>query len=128
MRGKSQASLSLIEASHEILKEIQPASVRAVCYKLFTMGVIPNMSKGSTGKVSKNLVYARERQLIPWEWIVDETRSAERVLTWQDTDKRISAAVSNYRRDYWQEQPYRIEVWSEKGTVRGTLSTILDEY
>jgi len=128
MRGKSQASLRLIEASHEILQEIQPASVRAVCYKLFTQGLIPNMSKGSTGKVSKNLVYARERRLIPWEWIVDETRAAESAQTWRDTSSIIKAAVNSYRRDYWQEQPYRVEVWSEKGTVRGTLSPILDEY
>jgi hypothetical protein len=128
MRGKSQASLRLIEASYQILKEIQPASVRAVCYRLFTMEMIPNMSKGSTGKVSKQLVYARENGIIPWEWIVDETRSAEKVLTWTNTDERINAAVRNYRRDYWQEQPYRIEVWSEKGTVRGTLAPILDEY
>ena len=128
MRGKSQASKYLIEVSYQILAEIQPASVRAVCYRLFTMGMIPNMSKGSTGKVSKQLVYARENGIIPWEWIVDETRSAEKVLTWTDTDERITAAVRNYRRDYWQEQPYRIEVWSEKGTVRGTLAPILDEY
>jgi hypothetical protein len=128
MRGKSQASKHLIEVSYQILKEIQPASVRAVCYRLFTMGIIPNMSKGSTGKVSKQLVYAREKSIIPWEWIVDETRSAEKVLTWTDTDERINAAVRNYRRDYWQDQPYRIEVWSEKGTVRGTLAPILDEY
>lgn len=128
MRGKSQTSLRLIEASYQILKEIQPASVRAVCYRLFTMGMIPNMSKGSTGKVSKQLVYARENNIIPWEWIVDETRAAEKVLTWADPDERINAAVRNYRRDYWQEQPYRIEIWSEKGTVRGTLAPILDEY
>jgi len=128
MRGKSQASKHLIEVSYQILAEIQPASVRAVCYRLFTIGMIPNMSKGSTGKVSKQLVYARENGIIPWEWIVDETRSAEKVLTWTDTDERITAAVRNYRRDYWQEQPYRIEVWSEKGTVRGTLAPILDEY
>ncbi|NQW57760.1 MAG: hypothetical protein HQ456_03535 [Polynucleobacter sp.] len=128
MRGKSQASLLLIEASHQILEEIEPASVRAVCYRLFTMGIIPNMSKGSTGKVSKQLVYARENGIIPWEWIVDETRAAEKVATWKDTDQRIAVAVRNYRRDYWQEQPYRIEIWSEKGTVRGTLAPILDEY
>jgi hypothetical protein len=128
MRGKSQESLRLIEASYQILKEIQPASVRAVCYKLFTQGIIPNMSKGSTSKVSKNLVYAREQGLIPWNWIVDETRSADRTQTWKDTSSLIKAAVNGYRRDYWQEQPYRVEVWSEKGTVRGTLSPILDEY
>jgi hypothetical protein len=86
------------------------------------------MSKGSTGKVSKQLVYARENGLIPWEWIVDETRAAEKIQAWTDTDSIIRAAVNGYRRDYWQEQPYRIEIWSEKGTVRGTLAPILDEY
>ncbi len=128
MRGKAKSSLDLIATSYDILKEIQPASVRAVCYRLFTMAMIPNMNKGSTGKVSKQLVYARENSIIPWEWIVDETRAAEKVLTWANTDERINAAVRNYRRDYWQEQPYRIEIWSEKGTVRGTLAPILDEY
>jgi hypothetical protein len=128
MRGISKLSKDLIDASYQILEEIQPASVRAVCYKLFTMGIIPNMSKASTGKVSKKLVYAREQGLIPWEWIVDETRTADRTQTWEDTSSIITAAVNGYRRDYWQEQPYRVEVWSEKGTVRGTLSPILDEY
>jgi len=128
MRGKSEKSLKLIETSYEILKEIQPASVRAVCYKLFTKGIIPDMSKGSTGKVSKQLVYAREQGIIPWSWIVDETREAERILSWNNSDERIRAAVRNYRRNYWQDQPSRVEIWSEKGTVRGTLAPILDEY
>ena len=128
MRGKSKSSLDLIAASYEILSEIQPASVRAVCYRLFTIGKIPNMSKSSTGKVSKQLVYARENGLIPWGWIVDETREAESVNTWKDTSQIIRSAVNSYRRDYWQEQPYRVEIWSEKGTVRGTLAPVLDHY
>jgi len=128
MRGISQDSHRLIQASYKILEEIQPASVRAVCYRLFTMGIIPNMNKNSTGKVSKRLVYARENGIIPWEWIVDETREVERVPLWDNPDQRIDYAVRGYRRDYWQEQPKRIEIWSEKGTVRGTLSPILDKY
>ena len=39
-RGKSSQSLELIDAAYEILEEIQPASVRAVCYKLFNRGLI----------------------------------------------------------------------------------------
>ena len=128
MRGISKDSQRLIDASYQILEEIHPASVRAVCYRLFTMGIIPNMSKNSTGKVSKRLVYARENGLIPWEWVVDETREAERVPLWDNPNQRICYAVKGYRRDYWQEQPKRIEIWSEKGTVRGTLSPILDNY
>jgi hypothetical protein len=86
------------------------------------------MSKGSTNKVSKQLVYAREQGLINWDWIVDESRSAETITSWKDTDSIINAAVRGYRRDSWQEQPNRIEIWSEKGTVRGTLNPILEKY
>lgn len=127
-RGKSAESLQLIEAAHRILSEIQPASVRAVCYKIFIERLIPNMSKASTDKVGKLLVYAREHGLIPWEWIVDETRETERVKAWSNPDTIIRAAVTQYRKDYWAMQPRRVEVWSEKGTVRGTLAPVLRKY
>lgn len=64
-RGRSAESLQLIEAAHRILEEIQPASVRAVCYRLFVEKLIPNMSKASTNKVGTQLVYAREKGIIP---------------------------------------------------------------
>lgn len=127
-RGRSRASVELIEACHEILVEIQPATVRAVCYRLFTRGLIPDMSKASTNKVSRLLVAAREEAAISWEWIVDETREAERVSAWSSPDEIVRAAVNGYRRDAWVDQPFRVEVWSEKGTVRGTLKPVLEEY
>lgn len=127
-RGKARKSLELIDAAATILREIQPATVRAVCYRLFTAGLIRDMSKTATNAVSKQLVYARERELIDWSWIVDESREPERINAWSDPDSIIRAAVHGYRRDYWQEQPVRVEVWAEKGTVRGTLGPVLDEY
>src|SRR5690606_34476511 len=52
-RGKAEATRKLIAACREILDEIQPATVRAVCYRLFTAGLIPDMGKASTDKVSR---------------------------------------------------------------------------
>ena len=127
-RGRSRASLAIVEAAQRILEEIQPATVRAVCYRLFTEGLIPNMSKGSTDKVSRLLVAAREQDEIDWACIVDETREVEQAPSWDDPQAFIRAALSQYRKDYWQSQPNRVEVWSEKGTVRGTLAAVLDEY
>ena len=78
MRGKGKATLELIKAAKAILEEIQPASVRAVCYHLFVLRLIKDMSKASTNCVGKHLVYAREIEdpnndlQIPWAWIVDE--------------------------------------------------------
>lgn len=127
-RGKSQRNLALIDAAYDILAEIQPATIRAVCYQLFTKKMIGSMSKNDTNKVSVQLRDAREAGIIPWEWVVDETREAERVQAWQDPAAYVKVVKRSYRRDRWQDQPYRLEVWSEKGTVRGTLAPVLEDY
>lgn len=127
-RGKSSASMALIESAKSILEEIKPATVRAVCYRLFVAGLIPSMEVKHTKRVSQQLVWARENDVINWRWIVDETREAERPGTWDEPDELIQGAMRCYRRDNWQNQPRRVEVWSEKGTVRGSLAPILREY
>jgi hypothetical protein len=127
-RGKAQASLALIDAITYILMEIQPATVRAVCYRLFIEKLIPSMSKANTNRVGRLMVWAREQGLVQWEWVVDETREAECVATWSDPQSIIDAAVRQYRRDNWQSQDAQVEVWSEKGTIRGTLAPVLKEY
>jgi hypothetical protein len=48
-------------------------------------------------------------------------------LAWENPDEYTDCVIRGYRRDYWQQQPVRIVVWSEKGTVRGILRPVLDE-
>ena len=127
-RGLGAKTFALIEAGAEVLAAIQPASVRALCYKLFTQGLIPDMSKLSTNRVSRALVIAREQGLVSWRWIVDETRAPERVPTWEDPEAILRAVEQQYRKDRWALQPRRVEVWAEKGTIRGTLAPVLDAY
>jgi hypothetical protein len=127
-RGMARKSLDLIDACESILAEIQPTTVRSVCYQLFTRGFIKSMSRNETAKVSRVLVIARENGLVPWDWIVDETREAERVSGWKGLGHYSETILRSYRRDFWELQPERIEVWSEKGTVRGVLSPILNRF
>lgn len=127
-RGKARKSLDLIDQAIAILQEIQPCTVRAVCYRLFTAGAIPSMKKPETNKVSRHLTYAREHGLVPWEWIVDETREPERVNAWADPAGYIETVKRAYRKDRWTDQAMRVEIWSEKGTVRGTLAPVLHDY
>jgi hypothetical protein len=105
-RGKGQQTLRIIQEAWAILEEIEPATVRAVCYRLFVAGLILDMSKSSTNSVSRLLKLAREEDEIPWEWIVDESREAETVDTWNNPDEIIRAAVRGYRRNYWQDQGF----------------------
>jgi hypothetical protein len=127
-RGRAQKSLDLIEAMYEAAEAAQPITGRGVGYKLFTAGLIPSMAPSEMQRVYRLLKEAREQGDIPWEWIVDETRELERKATWAHPGAYARTVARSYRRDFWNQQPVRVEVWSEKGTVRGVLQPVLDEY
>ena len=127
-RGRSKQSLTLIEAMYGIAEAAQPITGRGVGYKLFTAGLIPSMARREMVRVYRLLKLAREEGTIPWEWIVDETRGLERTATWDNPSQFAKEFVDSFRLDNWNQQPVRCEVWSEKGTVRGVLKPVLDEY
>jgi hypothetical protein len=127
-RGMARRSLNLIEAMHAAAEAAQPITGRGIGYKLFIAGLIPSMARAEMQRVYRLLKEARERGDIPWEWIVDETRVLERTPTWDDPAQYARCVAQSYRRDFWNQQPIRCEVWSEKGTVRGVLQPVLDHY
>ncbi|MGY4332975.1 hypothetical protein ACVWWG_007392 [Bradyrhizobium sp. LB7.2] len=127
-RGMARASLDLIAAMRAIAEEVRPVTGRGIGYKLFTRGLISSMSTNNMQKVYRLLRVAREQGTIPWDWIVDETRELERVSAWSNPEEYATTVSRSYRRDFWDQQPYRVEVWSEKGTVRGVLKPVLDQY
>jgi len=122
-RGMAQRSLDLIEAMYDAAEAAQPITGRGV-----TAGLIPSMAKPEMQRVYRLLKLGREQGDIPWEWIVDETRALERTSTWADPADYAECVAQSYRRDFWNQQPVRVEVWSEKGTVRGVLQPVLDQY
>jgi hypothetical protein len=127
-RGRAQRSIDLIDAMYEAAEAAQPITGRGIGYKLFTAGLIPSMALKEMRRVYRLLREGREEGIIPWKWIVDETRELERVSSWSDPASFVRCVSRSYRRDFWQQQPKRVEVWSEKGTVRGVLQPILDHY
>lgn len=128
VRGLAQASLDMIDAMYRICAATWPITGRGVGYKLFALGLIASMSTREMKKVYRLLKIAREQNMIPWEWIVDETRELEQVATWRDPASYVRAVRRSYRRDLWADQPIRLEVWSEKGTIRGVLNPVLEEF
>jgi hypothetical protein len=127
-RGRAKKTLALAEAMFDIAAAAAPITGRGVGYKLFARGLIKSMSRKDMQTVYRLLKEERERGEIPWEWIVDETRDLERVATWDDPGEFAKDMVDAYRQDAWNQQPQRVEVWSEKGTIRGVLKPVLDKY
>jgi hypothetical protein len=128
VRGMGEDSLALIDAMRTAAEKAQPITGRGVGYKLFTLDLIPSMTRQDMARVYRLLRIAREQGTIPWEWIVDESRSPERVQTWSDPEAYARTVARSYRRDFWNQQRVRVEVWSEKGTVRGVLAPVLDDF
>jgi hypothetical protein len=127
-RGMARSSRDLIKAMHKIAEECQPITGRGVGYQLFVAKLTASMATSEMAKVYRLLKIGRERGDILWEWIVDETRELERVSTWSDPAEYAKCVARSYRRDFWDQQPRRVEVWSEKGTRRGLLKPVLDQY
>jgi hypothetical protein len=128
-RGMAQQSLHLIQVMCDDARAANPITGRGLGYKLFnTHKLIPSMATKEMAKVYRLLRIAREQGKIPWHWIVDETRELERVSTWADPEEYARCVARSYRRDFWNQQPHRVQVWSEKGTVRGVLQPVLDHY
>ena len=126
--GMAQKSIDLIDHSYRILAAMHPATVRGVAYQLFTRDLIENMGDKCVRNVSRMIVIAREKGIIPWEWIVDETRQEERVSSWNGLGDFGETVVRGYRKDFWQHQNSWIKVFSKKATVGGIVRPVLDEF
>ena len=126
-RGVAQKNLDLIEHSRRILEDIQPCTSRGVAYQLFTQKLIPGMFKKHVANVARLLVVAREKEMIPWEWIVDETRGVESVATYKNVAE-FGESMARIRKDLWQHQPAWLMVMLEKSTVSGVIRPILERY
>jgi len=127
-RGKAEKSLTLIEHAIEILAQIKPCGVRAVCYQLFIRQLTPSMAKTVTNEVGRHLGDAADAGLFDWHWLVDDTRIERGAGTWSSFGDLLQSAQRGFRRDRWQDQAEHCVVFSEKNTVLGTIAPVLDAY
>ena len=116
-----------------------PTNGHFVFYELEQRGVIPKNYDGvnpKTGQkwartplqdVSVALMHLRERDLIPWHWIEDETRSLD---SWRYADSvadYMKDTVNRARIDLWQgEEPPLL--LCEARTTKGVLRDLTYQY
>ena len=79
-------------------------------------------------RVYRLLKEAREQGIIPWAWIVDETRALERVSTWADPDEYARSVAQSYRRDFWNQQPVASRSGPRRAPCAACFDPVLDEY
>lgn len=121
------ASLTLIDKIEELLEEYEAQgftlNLRQLYYQLVTMNIIEN-SQRSYKRLGALVSNARLAGLIDWDAIEDRTRFLRGNNHWNSPQSIIRSSLYSYRRDKWENQPYRVEVWIEKDALVGVIERI----
>lgn len=118
--GPRRETLTRIEALKTFLSPDRPISKRAAMYRLLSMGLLDST------KDFHNFNRALNRALESGEHtnenfdddcFDDNRRRTDRPMQWANLEEFVNETVPWYRRDFWQDQPERVEVWLEKDTA-----------
>jgi hypothetical protein len=106
-----------------------PTSGRFLFYELVQRGAVSKEGEGRQRPdqpVSKALTWLREQGHIPWEWIVDETRSLDRFLGASSVRGWLLDVLSQARLDPWAgDAPL---ILTESRSLAGVLRVLVSEY
>ena len=123
-------SLAIIAAANQIIAEYQAQgfdlTLRQLYYQFVARDLIEN-SQRSYKRLGSVVSNARLAGLINWQAIVDRTRVLRALPHWSSPASILRSATHGYRRDLWEDQPHRIEVWIEKDALLGVFQTVCEE-
>jgi hypothetical protein len=126
-RTKAQIG-TIKQAIKGILKADHPMTVRQVFYQLVTHDEIEKSEQEYQGTVIRLLTTMRLANEIPFEWIIDETRSPHETQTFDSISDAARDTARFYRRSALRECADYIEIWSEKEALAGLIWDVASEY
>jgi len=134
----------LIQKADEIINSYMKKgfdmTLRQIYYQFIALDTFPNNRRYSwTGKkwvkdsngtknaqpnydwLERTISNARLAGLIDWNAIVDRTRFVRKISTWNNPAEIVQSAIDSYKRDLFETQRARIEVWIEKDALIGVI-------
>jgi hypothetical protein len=112
---------ALRDAVWRIVAVDHPQTVRGVFYRAVSSGLVPKDERHGYDVGQRACQSLREDGLMPDEWITDSTRGTYEAPLWDGPGALLEAVAHAYRRNYWSDQSYRVEVWCEKDAMAGVL-------
>lgn len=70
-------------------------------------------SRKSYNDVARNLGLLRERDELPWGWLIDSARYVRIDTMYESVTDALNRTHEEYRRNLWSTQARRVEVWAE---------------
>lgn len=124
------ASLTLIEKAKKIMITYAEAgldlTLRQLYYRLVAAAVIPNHQK-QYDNLGALLSDARLAGLLPWDVMVDRTRSMKANSHWDNPASIMDAVAYSYGLDLWSDQENRPIVLVEKEALEGIVAQTAGE-
>lgn len=125
-----ETDLALLGKAVKIVEQYEEAgyamSLRQLYYQLVARGHIENSQQSYT-KVGRLISDGRMAGLVSWTAIEDRGRNLMGLATQLSPKEAVKAARAEYRRDLWEDQPYRPEMWEEKQALEGVIGPVCDE-
>jgi hypothetical protein len=115
------------EAVEDILYRYHPQIVRQIYYQMTVRKLVEKTENGYR-QVLDLTVDMRKRGRIPYEFIVDNTRSVAKPLTFDRPHDVLTMMVESYRKALWNGRPSRLQVWLEKDALASVIEPITDKF
>lgn len=129
-RRFAASTLEIIDAANAIIDEYQAAgymlTLRQLYYQFVARDLLPNEPR-EYDRLGSIVNDARLAGMIDWSAIEDRTRELTERPTWGGPQEIVRASGDQYRRDLWEDQHDRVEVWIEKEALAGVFERVCEE-
>src|SRR5882672_2253647 len=125
-QGEWSSTKRLIGQAAGILAEESPMTIRQLFYRLVSVAAIEN-NRNDYQRVSTTMTKARNDGRIDFHCIVDRSRPEYMPNVFDDAAHYARVVSKSYRKDFWQLQPQRVEVWCEKDSVIGSIEELTNK-
>jgi hypothetical protein len=115
------------DALYAIVAEGHPMTVRQTYYQATVRGIVDKTEDGYN-KVQDLLAQMRRQELLPWDWIIDNTRRVIRPATYAGIAECLEDAADSYRKSLWLDKDCRVQIWLEKDALSGVVSPVTDTF
>jgi hypothetical protein len=102
-------------------------TIRQLFYQLVgSEDILMQNCESEYRKVSRLMTIARKDGRIGFDQIVDRSRPEYTPILFENPHEAMHVLCARYRKDYWQDQPQRCEVWTEKDAMIGSFVQVTD--
>jgi hypothetical protein len=133
--GRLQRAVLKVLLAHRAAGEL-PTNGRFVFYELEGLGVVRKSRQGESRRGSSDdpreqevidaLTVLRDREIVPWSWIDDETRTLDEWSYADSVAEFLREALDHARISPWPSEPPLI--LAESRTLRGPLRPVVARY